>query len=644
MDTTPLLYVIGPMISMGMVSLMMGYSSISNVISGEKDIYSALPNIIMCIAMLLTMIFWPLLNKSYQKKQSLKRENLRQEKYREYINEKRNTIHNEMEKERQVLLENYLPLEECYNIIMNRKRSLWEREIDQNDFLDLRLGLGSTTFKGIVKYPEERFSLEDDNLRNLVFDLGKESKELENVPINLSFTKNNISAIIGDGKQKTYFINGLILQLITFHSYNDLKIVVFTNKRNESKWEYLKSLPHIWNNSKTVRYFATNYDEAKELSLNLEQVFQSRKSNNTNNDYIKNTRDYTNFQPYYFIIIDDFKAVRELEIIKDICNEKTNIGFTLTIINNRLTNLPNECHTFISIGDKKSGVFENELVSNKQKEFIADYNLNIDMYQCIKRLANIPIEIEKENSSLPTMLSFLEMYDVGRIEQLNIIEKWKNSNATKSLQAPIGIDKNRELFKLDLHEKAHGPHGLIAGMTGSGKSELIITYILSMAINYTPNEVNFILIDYKGGGLAGAFENKEAGIKLPHLAGTITNLDTIEMKRSLASIQSELRRRQRIFNEARDTLSESTIDIYKYQTLFRENLVKIPVPHLLIISDEFAELKDQQPDFMDELISTARIGRSLGVHLILSTQKPAGVVNDQIWSNSKFKINQIVWI
>ncbi len=487
-DTTPLLYVIGPMISMGMVSLMMGYSSISNVISGEKDIYSALPNIIMCIAMLLTMIFWPLLNKSYQKKQSLKRENLRQEKYREYINEKRNTIHNEMEKERQVLLENYLPLEECYNIIMNRKRSLWEREIDQNDFLDLRLGLGSTTFKGIVKYPEERFSLEDDNLRNLVFDLGKESKELENVPINLSFTKNNISAIIGDGKQKTYFINGLILQLITFHSYNDLKIVVFTNKRNESKWEYLKSLPHIWNNSKTVRYFATNYDEAKELSLNLEQVFQSRKSNNTNNDYIKNTRDYTNFQPYYFIIIDDFKAVRELEIIKDICNEKTNIGFTLTIINNRLTNLPNECHTFISIGDKKSGVFENELVSNKQKEFIADYNLNIDMYQCIKRLANIPIEIEKENSSLPTMLSFLEMYDVGRIEQLNIIEKWKNSNATKSLQAPIGIDKNRELFKLDLHEKAHGPHGLIAGMTGSGKSELIITYILSMAINYTPNE------------------------------------------------------------------------------------------------------------------------------------------------------------
>ena len=127
-------------------------------------------------------------------------------------------------------------------------------------------------------------------------------------------------------------------------------------------------------------------------------------------------------------------------------------------------------------------------------------------------------------------------------------------------------------------------------------------------------------------------------MKLPHLAGSITNLDTVEMNRALSSIQSELRRRQRIFNDARDALNESTIDIYKYQRLFREGLVQEPVTHLFIISDEFAELKSQQPEFMDQLISTARIGRSLGVHLILATQKPAGVVDDQIWSNSKFRV------
>ena len=636
-DDTPFLYVIGPMLSMGMVSLMMGYSTVESVINGDKDLKTSLPSIIMCVAMLLSMILWPLLNRRYQRKKSIQKENVRQERYKEYISEKRSAIYNEMEQEKKVLIDNYIPLNECADIILNRKRNLWEREIDQSDFLDLRLGIGSTSFKGKVRYPQESFSLEDDNLRELVLELGKESKELEQVPINLSFATNNIAAIIGDGKQKNAFIDGLMLQLMTFHSYNDLKIVIFTNNKKESRWDYMKTSPYIFNNSRTVRYFATNNDDAKELSLNLEQVFQSRVGRN-DELLAENNNDYKNYTPYYFIVIDDFKAVRELEIIKDICRTNINVGFSLVIINNRLVNLPNECHTFISIGDVKSGVFENELVSNKQKEFIADFNTNIDMYQCVKTLANIPIEANEEAQSLPNMVSFLEMYNVGKVEQLNILDRWRDSNPTKSLQAPIGVSTNRELFKLDVHEKAHGPHGLIAGMTGSGKSELIITYVLSLAINYSPNEVNFILLDYKGGGLTGAFENKETGIKLPHLAGTITNLDTVEMNRSLASIQSELRRRQKKFNEVRDNLNESTIDIYKYQNLFREGLVDEAIPHLLIISDEFAELKDSQPDFMDELISTARIGRSLGVHLILATQKPAGVVNDQIWSNSKFRV------
>ena len=159
-----------------------------------------------------------------------------------------------------------------------------------------------------------------------------------------------------------------------------------------------------------------------------------------------------------------------------------------------------------------------------------------------------------------------------------------------------------------------------------------------MAVNYHPDYVQFVLIDYKGGGLAGAFENRETGEKIPHLAGTITNLDSSSINRTLVSIESELKKRQAKFNEVRNQVGESTIDIYKYQKLYREGVVKEPIPHLFIISDEFAELKQQQPEFMTQLISAARIGRSLGVHLILATQKPSGVVNDQIWSNSRFKI------
>ena len=637
-DKTPLIYTIGPMMTMAVMSLSTGLSAFMGVLNGTVDFKDVSATLLTSGAMMCTMLLWPMLSKRYQKSQQKKREKLRLQKYTEYINSKREQIQAEMKIQRQILIDNYLPLSATKEIIYSKKRNLWEREIDQEDFLDLRLGIGTTELFGKVLFPEEHFSLEIDELLKEVYKLGAESRMLENVPVSLSFVAKNISAIIGTSNNKKQFIEGLILQMLAYHSYEDLKIVVLTNEKNLSNWEYLKVAPHNWSDDKSVRYFATNIDEAKEISLVLEKELQSRKFKEVNGKMEQNGLDYRHYKPYYVIITDDYKGLRDIEIIKDVAETNINYGFSLIVISPRLINIPNECKTFISLGDKKSGVFENELVSNKQKEFMADFDPTLNMYECCKILANIPIDITKENQTLPSSVTFLEMYNVGMVEQLNVLNRWKQNDPTKSLQAPVGVDKARELFKLDLHEKFHGPHGLIAGMTGSGKSEFIISYIMSMALNYHPYEVSFVLIDYKGGGLTGAFENKETGMKLPHLAGTITNLDTVEMNRSLASIQSELRKRQRMFNEARDKLNESTIDIYKYQALYRKGLVDKPISHLFIISDEFAELKAQRPEFMEQLISTARIGRSLGVHLILATQKPAGVVNDQIWSNSKFRV------
>lgn len=637
-DKTPLIMTLGPMMTMAMMSLSTGLSAFMNVLNGTVDVKDVSSTLLTSGAMLCTMIIWPLLSQRYQKSQRKKREALRLQKYNEYVESKREHIQAEMKIQRQILIDNYLPLSSTKEIIFSKKRNLWERELEQEDFLDLRLGIGTTPLFGNVNFPEERFSLETDDLLKEVYKLGKESRMLENVPISLSFVQKNISAIIGTSANKRQFVDGLILQMLAYHSYEDLRIVIFTNEKNAAYWEPLKVAPHTWSNDKSVRYFATNLDEAKEISLVLEKELQARKFKDNNGKMELNNLDYKHYKPYYVIFTDDYKGVRDIEIIKDVAATTFNVGFSLIVLSPRLINIPNECKTFISIGDKKSGVFENELVSNKQKEFLADFDPTLNMHECCKILANIPIDIGKESQQLPTAITFLEMYNVGMVEQLNILNRWKQNDPTKSLQAPVGVDKTRELFKLDLHEKFHGPHGLIAGMTGSGKSEFIISYIISMALNYHPYEVSFVLIDYKGGGLTGAFENKETGMKLPHLAGTITNLDTNEMNRSLASIQSELRKRQRMFNEARDKLNESTIDIYKYQGLYRKGLVSKPISHLFIISDEFAELKSQRPEFMDQLISTARIGRSLGVHLILATQKPAGVVNEQIWSNSKFRV------
>lgn len=632
-DKTPAIYVIGPMVGMGLTSVLMTTMFFLNGSKSSSPLMSTI-RIGLPLLMLISMILWPTLQRRYTKKQIRKKEEIRQSKYLEYLSNKKKEIVSEMEKQRTIETDNFKSLDEVKKVILEKRRNLWEREIEQEDFLSVRIGIGSTELIGNLSFPQEHFSVEKDNLLEEVYKLSKESHMLENVPVTVSLLKNNISAIIGTAKIKKNFIDGIILQLLAYHSYEDLKIIIMTKDETKGNWEYLKSAPHTWQDDKSIRYFSTNIDEAKQLSLILEKELQERK---LLGEKLKSMT-YANFKPYYLIITDDYKMVRDIDIIKDICSEEKNYGFSLLAISQRLINLPNECKTFISVGDDASTLFENELVSNKQKEFVADFDITLNMNEIVKKIANIPIDITKENRTLPQSLSFLEMYDVGMVEQLNILNRWKTNDPTKSLTVPVGVDPSQELFKLDLHEKYHGPHGLIAGMTGSGKSEFIITYILSMAVNYHPDEVQFVLIDYKGGGLAGAFENKETGIKLPHIAGTITNLDTVEMNRSLASIQSELRKRQRLFNEARDALNESTIDIYKYQSLYRKGLVRKPISHLFIISDEFAELKAQRPEFMEELISTARIGRSLGVHLVLATQKPNGVVNDQIWSNSKFRV------
>ena len=633
-EEIPLIYTIGPMITMSMMSMMTLFTTIDAVMSGNRPIKQAIPSFIMCGVMLISMILWPSLNKRYQKRRKKEREQERQTKYGKYVDDKANEIDIVMKKQKQILIENYITTIACESIILSKNRQLWERKIEQDDFLSLRLGLGNKEVEMDINYPEEHFSMDEDNLKDILQSIVKKSKDLTGVPIALNLTEKYIIGVVGKKSETLEYVKQLIMQIITFHSYEDVKLVFLVGSNNLEEWEYAKNIPHVWSDDRKRRYFASDYENMRELSSWLEFDLQNRLSGERNNSENK----YKAYLPYYIIITDDYKNSKNIEIMMDALKQKENIGFGVIVINEDLSTLPNECTTFLSITNGRGGLFESELASTKQHEFVIDQYSPENLNPCILKAANIPIKFSKEMFALPTSYSFLEMYNVGRVDQLNALYRWRNSNTTTSLQAPIGIDSHGMTFKLDVHEKSHGPHGLIAGMTGSGKSEFIITYILSLAVNYHPDDVSFVLIDYKGGGLTGAFTNAEAGMRLPHLAGTITNLDISEIQRALVSIQSELRRRQTLFNEAREQLSEGTIDIYKYQRLYHEGLVKEPVSHLLIISDEFAELKAQQPEFMDQLISTARIGRSLGVHLILATQKPSGVVNDQIWSNSRFRV------
>ena len=636
-DDTPIAYVIGPMLSMGMISVVMLFSALTSFYSGSKNFMDIIPSLVIAFAILSGILIWPILNRRYRNKKKRKLEQKRQEKYNNYINSKSKKIDEIMLEQRKILNDNYPDFNECERIIIKKDMRLFERRIDNKDFIKVRIGIGNLPLDISINYPEEHFTMEDDNLVNILNRLVNKSKILENVPITYSLVDKKISAIIDEDNiiPKNNFLYNLLIQLTTFHSYDELKIVFLLRENSDIDIDYVRMLPHVWNNSKNFRFVADNIDDMKEISLYLEEVLQSRI--NSENGFVQKHK-YTDYDNYYLIVIDDYQKAVNLQIVTDLLKLEENVGFSLLFVSDSINNLPNECTDFIDLKADKSSKFTSELSASDQVYFnVEKYSLE-NFYNATRVLNNIKIKFNSKNFMLPDSYEFLEMYKIYNVQQLNCLERWKKNDSTLSLKALLGIDINGEGIYLDVHEKYHGPHGLIAGMTGSGKSELIITYILSMAINYHPDDVNFILIDYKGGSLAGAFHNSQLGFKLPHLVGTITNLDTIEMNRSLSSIQSELNRRQKIFNEARSKLDEGTIDIYKYQKLYHEGVVSEPIAHLIIISDEFAELKTQQPEFMEQLIRVARIGRSLGVHLILATQRPSGIVNDQIRSNSRFSI------
>lgn len=627
----PILLTIGPMLTMGLISAVTLFNTINRIKIGKSTYEESWPSLATSGLMLASMILWPFLTRIYTKiHNKLKKKEINR-RYNLYLEEKRKELALEEKLQREITIENLISLKDCLNMIDHKNLSFWDKRVDQSDFLIVRVGVGDVPLEVDIKYPEEGFTVDESELKKKAEATVEEYKYIKNIPVGYSLYDNLISAIMGERTTCVGFVNNIILQLLTFYSYDDLKIVTFTNEKNKKDWDYLKYLNHSLSNDKYIRFFASDNESIKRISDFLNYEVNVR---------IDQCKDNTIplFNPYYLIVIDDYEKVRKQDFIKKLTELNVNIGFSLIILEKRLNNLPSKCENFIMLNDSQSGILKNSYNKQEQIKFINEIDTSISMMEVAKKIANIPIEMVNDDTKLPESLSFLEMENVGKVEQLNILNRWKNNDSTLSLKTEIGVSANGDLIYLDLHERYHGPHGLIAGMTGSGKSEFIITYILSLAINYSPDDISFILIDYKGGGLAFAFENKSTGASLPHLAGIITNLDKAEMDRTLVSIDSEVKRRQKIFNIARDNLGETTMDIYKYQRYYKEGKISEPISHLFIICDEFAELKDQQPEFMDNLISIARIGRSLGVHLVLATQKPSGVVNDQIWSNTKFRV------
>lgn len=235
--------------------------------------------------------------------------------------------------------------------------------------------------------------------------------------------------------------------------------------------------------------------------------------------------------------------------------------------------------------------------------------------------------LEKKESYFERIRSYIDhsKIPIQRNQMENFTLDWQNPKA--SLKVDIGTSSEGTKIFLDFKDGKQGPHGIVAGMTGSGKSEWLSSVLMKLLLKNKPDQLQYILIDFKGGAFGQAF------YMYPHCAGMVTNLEEHSINRWMQSMEFEIKKRQRIL---RDFLQEkqNAIAHIDFYNLYKEK----PISHLFVIFDEYAEFKSQYPDCAIRVKEMARIGRSLGIHLLICTQKPMGVIDEQIWSNSSFQV------
>lgn len=578
--------------------------------------------IIVMLAMTVTTIIFSITTyiKNVKKyKADMKR---RDKTYREYLQRKTKELYLASEEQRHALEYHFPDVEQIRDMAIHVDARTYEKTMFHHDFLQFRTGLGKVDSSFDIEFNEEEFTQEKDELVDAARALLSQYQGITDVPVVTSLMNGPVG-YIGQRELVLEQLQLLVMQTALFHSYYDVQFITIFPEEEKADWNWMRWLPHASLQDLNVRGFVYHERSRDQVLHSMYQVLKERK---LALDEKANKNEKLYFSPHYVVLITDEKLILDHTIMEFFNEDPSELGVSLVFVEDVLQSLPEHVKTVIDIRDAKSGnilLEEGELVNRyfTPDHFPAGFNKE-DVSRALAPLNHL----QNLKNSLPESVTFLEMYGVEKVEQLSISGRWERNQTYKSLAVPLGLRGKEDIVQLNLHEKAHGPHGLVAGTTGSGKSEIIQSYILSLAVNFHPYEVAFLLIDYKGGGMANLFKN------LPHLVGTITNLDRAQSMRALASIKAELQKRQRLFGEY------DVNHINQYQKLYKQGEASEAMPHLFLISDEFAELKSEQPDFMKELVSTARIGRSLGIHLILATQKPSGVVDDQIWSNSKFKL------
>lgn len=533
---------------------------------------------------------------------------------------------------------------------------LWTHRPEHEAFLTVRIGLGTAASRTQVEQQNENNTLPEFWAE--LEKLHAECATIDGVPVVGRLRTDGALGIAGAGATVDAVGRAVLVQLAGLHSPSELVLAAITSQRSRADWEWLEWLPHTGSPHSPLGgdHLADNPGAALALLSRLEDLVEVRGADLDHHAELRGPIDPANPEdtpapvlPTVVVLVEDDAPVDRSRLTR-LVERGADAGVHVVWVAPTVEQLPAACRTFVLVdqagtsaqdGAGRPGAATGATAGEVRVGHLSfpvtcetvDLATAHEVARILAPVVDVGAPVD-DDSDLPRSVSYLTLAGTSLADDPGtLVDAWRENGSLTprdgsppvrrkrptTLRALVGHSGTEPLY-LDL--RTQGPHALVGGTTGAGKSEFLQSWVLGMAAAHSPDRVTFLFVDYKGGA---AFADC---VNLPHTVGLVTDLSPHLVRRALTSLRAELRYREHLLNrkKAKDLAS-----------LERTGDPDAP-PSLLIVVDEFAALVNEVPEFVDGVVDVAQRGRSLGLHLILATQRPAGVIRDNLRANTNLRV------